>query len=134
VLTEKLLASTDSAREITGQQPGPVRQPSGSDAIEATIKLAKYNTENNGLIAFRGAYHSGSAGALSLTVGNKYKKEYMPMRPDVQHVPYPAPFRTDRGPDAPSISQVFEYGVTLTYGRLIRGAGYLPRTALLNTE
>ncbi|WP_254524702.1 aspartate aminotransferase family protein [Natrinema caseinilyticum] len=63
--------------------------PTGSDAIEATIKLAKYNTGGDGLIAFRGAYHGGSAGALSLTAGNKYKEEYTPLLPNVRHVPYP---------------------------------------------
>ena len=65
--------------------------PTGSDAIEATIKLAKYNTGGDGLIAFRGAYHGGSAGALSLTAGKAYKKDYTPMLPDVQHLPYPNP-------------------------------------------
>ncbi|MFD1585843.1 aspartate aminotransferase family protein [Halorientalis brevis] len=63
--------------------------PTGSDAIEATIKLAKYNTGGDGLIAFRGAYHGGSAGALSLTAGKKYKEDYAPMLPNVHHVPYP---------------------------------------------
>lgn len=65
--------------------------PTGSDAIEATIKLAKYNTGGDGLIAFRGSYHGGSAGALSLTSGKKYKQQYTPMLADVQHVPYPYP-------------------------------------------
>lgn len=63
--------------------------PTGSDAIEATIKLATYNTGGDGLIAFRGAYHGGSAGALSLTAGNKYKEDYTPLLPNVRHVPYP---------------------------------------------
>src|SRR6056297_1138294 len=63
--------------------------PTGSDAIEGTIKLAKYNTGGDGLIAFRGAYHGGSAGALSLTAGKKYKEDYAPMLPNVHHVPYP---------------------------------------------
>ncbi|MFC7045768.1 aspartate aminotransferase family protein [Halobacteriaceae archaeon GCM10025711] len=67
--------------------------PTGSDAIEATIKLAKYNTGGSGLIAFRGAYHGGSAGALSLTGGKKYKESYTPLLPDVNHVPYPYPFQ-----------------------------------------
>ena len=67
--------------------------PTGSDAIEATIKLAKYNTGGDGLIAFRGAYHGGSAGALSLTAGRKYKRDYAPHLSNVHHVPYPYPLQ-----------------------------------------
>lgn len=73
--------------------------PTGSDAIEATIKLAKYNTDGTGLIAFRGSYHGGTAGALSLTGGRKYRKKYTPLLSDVIHLPYPYPFR-DRIQDA----------------------------------
>lgn len=63
--------------------------PTGSDAIEGTIKLAKYNTGGDGLIAFRGAYHGATSGALSLTAGNKYKEDYTPLLPNVHHLPYP---------------------------------------------
>ncbi|WP_435335860.1 aspartate aminotransferase family protein [Haloarchaeobius sp. TZWWS8] len=73
--------------------------PTGSDAIEATIKLAKYNTGGDSLIAFRGAYHGGSSGALSLTAGRKYKKDYTPLLADVHHVPYPYAVEQDRDPD-----------------------------------
>lgn len=66
--------------------------PSGSDAIEGSIKLAKQHTGGSGLIAFRGAYHGTTAGAGSLTAGKKYKREYAPLLADVVHAPYP---RTD---------------------------------------
>lgn len=68
--------------------------PTGSDAIEATIKLAKHITGGDGLIAFRGAYHGASSGALSLTGGKKYKDAYTPLLSDVHHVPYPHPTRS----------------------------------------
>jgi len=67
--------------------------PSGSDAIEGTIKLAKYNTGGDGLIAFKGSYHGATSGALSLTSGKKYKKDYSPLLPDVVHLDYPYPFQ-----------------------------------------
>lgn len=67
--------------------------PTGSDAIEASIKLAKYNTGGDGLIAFRGAYHGTSSGALSLSAGKKYKQKYTPLLPDVVHARYPYPFQ-----------------------------------------
>ncbi|WP_115865686.1 aspartate aminotransferase family protein [Halorussus litoreus] len=71
--------------------------PSGSDAIEATIKLAKYNTGGDGLIAFRGAYHGATSGALSLTAGRKYKRDYSPLLSNVHHVPHPSSYDDDDG-------------------------------------
>ncbi|MFP9060388.1 aspartate aminotransferase family protein [Natrialbaceae archaeon A-chndr2] len=73
--------------------------PTGSDAVETSIKLAKYNTGGDGLIAFRGAYHGASAGALSLTAGRKYKRDYSPLLPNVTHVPYPYPFQQECSPE-----------------------------------
>ena len=63
--------------------------PTGSDAIEGSIKLAKYNTGGTGMISFRGAYHGTTAGAGSLTAGKKYKDDYAPLLPDVAYAPYP---------------------------------------------
>lgn len=64
--------------------------PTGSDAIEAAIKLAKYNTGGHGLIAFRGAYHGATSGAMSLTSNKSFKENYTPLLPDVVHAPYPS--------------------------------------------
>jgi len=69
--------------------------PTGSDAIEASIKLAKYNTGGTGLVAFRGSYHGATAGALSLTSATKFKNDYAPLLPDTVHLPYPDPYRMD---------------------------------------
>lgn len=65
--------------------------PSGSDAIEASIKIAKYHTGGSGLIAFRGSYHGATTGALSLTGGRVFKEPYAPLLADVHHCPYPHP-------------------------------------------
>jgi diaminobutyrate-2-oxoglutarate transaminase len=73
--------------------------PTGSDAVEATIKLAKAATGGDGLIAFRGAYHGGTAGALSLTSDVSEKEKYTPLLGDVQHLRYPDPFRQDLDPE-----------------------------------
>ncbi|ELY47233.1 aspartate aminotransferase family protein [Natronorubrum sulfidifaciens] len=72
--------------------------PTGSDAIEASIKLAKYNTGGDGLIAFRGAYHGATTGAMSVTSNKKFKGHYTPLLSDVVHAPYPHPFRQDKTP------------------------------------
>ena len=70
--------------------------PTGSDAIEAAIKLSKYNSGGDGLIAFRGAYHGATSGAMSLTGNKKFKGHYTPLLSDVVHAPYPHPFRQDK--------------------------------------
>lgn len=57
---------------------------SGSEAVEAAIKLAKYVTGKPGLIALRGAFHGRTLGALSLTTSKmKYQEGYRPLLPQV---------------------------------------------------
>ncbi|MEY7852040.1 aspartate aminotransferase family protein [Natrarchaeobius sp. A-rgal3] len=73
--------------------------PTGSDAIEASIKLAKYNTGGDGLVAFRGAYHGATTGAMSVTSNKKFKGHYTPLLPDVVHAPYPYPFHQGKSPE-----------------------------------
>ena len=78
--------------------------PTGSDAVEAAIKLAKYNTGGDGLLAFRGSYHGATSGAMALTSNKGFNDDYTPLLPDVVHAKYPSPFidRTESG-DAASV-------------------------------
>ncbi|AGB30686.1 class III aminotransferase [Natrinema pellirubrum DSM 15624] len=83
---------------LQGQNKVVFGGPTGSDAIEASIKLSKYNTGGDGLIAFRGAYHGATTGAMSVTSNKKFKGDYTPLLADVVHAPYPHPFRQDKAP------------------------------------
>jgi diaminobutyrate-2-oxoglutarate transaminase len=74
--------------------------PTGSDAIEASIKLAKYNTGGTGLVAFRGGYHGATSGAMSITGNKKFKGNYTPLLADVVHAPYPNPTEMGKSPEA----------------------------------
>jgi diaminobutyrate-2-oxoglutarate transaminase len=47
--------------------------PTGSDAVETAMKLAKYNTGRYPMIAFEGSYHGMTAGALSISSGRRFK-------------------------------------------------------------
>lgn len=85
--------------ELAGDNRVVFGGPTGSDAIEAAIKLAKYNTGNTGLIAFRGAYHGPTSGPMSLTSNKKFKGHYTPLLPDVVHAPYPYPLRQGKTED-----------------------------------
>jgi len=62
---------------------------SGTETIEAAIKLARYSTRRTHLIAFLGAFHGRTLGSLSLTASrSSHRAHFGPLLPDVHHVPY----------------------------------------------
>ncbi|WP_266082104.1 aspartate aminotransferase family protein [Haladaptatus caseinilyticus] len=101
--------------------------PTGSDAVEASIKLGKYNTGGDGLIAFRGAYHGATSGAMSVTSNTKFKEDYTPLLPDVVHSPYPYPFGQEKDPQEAVDHALEELQATLEdpYGGLANPAGII---------
>ncbi len=76
--------------------------PTGSDAVEAALKLARSNSKRYPLIAFEGGYHGMSAGALSLSSGLVFKEDFLPLLPEVHFVPYAYCYRCafGRKPDS----------------------------------
>jgi 4-aminobutyrate aminotransferase len=74
---------------------------SGTETTEAAIKLARYYTKRQGIIAFLGAFHGRSLGALSLTASKAIQRRGMgPFLPGVYHAPYPDPYRFNGSADA----------------------------------
>ncbi|NRB47188.1 MAG: aspartate aminotransferase family protein [Saprospiraceae bacterium] len=75
--------------------------PTGSDAIEAAIKLAKIKTGREGIIAFAGGYHGMSAGALAVTSDVNFRKKIWSLMPNVHFLPfnycYRCPFSQHKG-------------------------------------
>ncbi len=71
--------------------------PTGSDAVEQAIKLAKYNTGRHGVIAFEGAYHGMTGMALALTCDSSHRQGLGPQFPGVQFLPYPYEYRNPFG-------------------------------------
>ena len=62
---------------------------SGTEGVEAAIKLSRYHTRRQNIIAFRGGFHGRSMGSVSLTASKpKYKKGFGPLLPGVHHVDY----------------------------------------------
>ena len=75
---------------------------SGTEAIEAAIKIARYHTQRYRLIAFLGGFHGRTLGALSLTASKAVQRRgFGPLLPGVVHVPYPDPYRCPAGHPAP---------------------------------
>jgi 4-aminobutyrate aminotransferase len=79
----------------------PMRSPhrfyygnSGAEAVECALKLARYHTGRQNIIAFLGAFHGRTMGALSLTASKpQQKRRFAPLVPGVHHVPYPYAYR-----------------------------------------
>ena len=67
---------------------------SGAEAVEAAFKLARWYTKRELNIAFFGAFHGRTMGALSLTASKVIqKKHYNPLIPGITHIPYAYCFR-----------------------------------------
>lgn len=66
----------------------------GAEAVEEAIKLARFYTRRQGIIAFTGAFHGRTMGAISLTASSiRYRRAYPPLLPSVYHSPYPYCYR-----------------------------------------
>jgi len=71
---------------------------SGTEAVEAALKLARFHTGRTHLIGFYGAFHGRSFGSLSVTASKPIQKNgFLPLLPDVHHAPFPDPRRCPEG-------------------------------------
>ena len=59
---------------------------SGAEAIEAALKLAKRATGRNKMMAFKGAYHGSTHGAMSVSANEKKKRAYRPLLPNIEFI------------------------------------------------
>jgi 4-aminobutyrate aminotransferase len=77
--------------------PGPHRfyyGNSGAEAVECALKIARYHTGRQNVIAFFGAFHGRTMGALSLTASKpQQRRRFAPLVPGVTHVRYPYTYR-----------------------------------------
>lgn len=71
---------------------------SGTEAIEAAMKLARYHTRRDKFIAFHGCFHGRTMGALSLTASKAVqRKHFGALLSGVFHAPYPNTYRGAHG-------------------------------------
>ncbi|HEX9076967.1 MAG TPA: acetylornithine/succinylornithine family transaminase [Anaerolineae bacterium] len=61
---------------------------SGTEAIEAAIKFARYGTGRTGIVAMMRGFHGRTMGALSATWEPKYREPFVPLVPDFSHIPF----------------------------------------------
>jgi 4-aminobutyrate aminotransferase len=86
---------TDLAQRLAELAPGESAKRvfftnSGAEALEAALKLARWHTGRSRAIAFFGAFHGRTYGAMSLS-GSKvvHRRGFSPLVPDIHHVPFP---------------------------------------------
>ena len=92
------------AERLAGTLPAPIDTVmflnSGSEAIDAALKLARRVTGRQGIVAFRGGFHGRTFGAMSVTTTNiNYRTGYEPFVPGVHFAPFPAAYRDFEGND-----------------------------------
>jgi 4-aminobutyrate aminotransferase len=85
--------------------PGPHKiyyGNSGAEAVETALKLSRYHTKRQNIVAFYGAFHGRTMGALSLTASKpQQRRRFAPLVPGVTHVPYPDVYRGIQGAQDP---------------------------------
>jgi 4-aminobutyrate aminotransferase len=91
------------AEKLAATAPGPEAKKvfftnSGTEAVEGAIKLARYATKRDKFIAFYGAFHGRSMGALSMTASKStQRKGFGALLSGVEHIPYPYAYRCALG-------------------------------------
>ena len=86
------------AERLAGEGRRVLFTNSGTEAMEAALKLARYATGRTEFIAFFGAFHGRTMGALSLTARRPVQREgFAPFVPGAHHVPYAYCYRCAYG-------------------------------------
>ncbi|MEX2183674.1 MAG: aspartate aminotransferase family protein [Chloroflexota bacterium] len=106
------------AHELAATFPEPLDSVmflnSGSEAIDGALKLARRVTGRSEIIAFRGAFHGRTWGAMSVTSSAlNYRSGYLPALPGIHLTQFPAVYRDFGGDEARAISVSMEHLRTL---------------------
>ena len=72
---------------------------SGTEAIEAALKIARKHMGKSEIIAFMGGYHGKTFGSLSATWNKKYRLPFEPLVPNFKHVPFGRSERVEKAQD-----------------------------------
>jgi 4-aminobutyrate aminotransferase len=118
-LHERLPRSFPGLRD--GETAALFLSNSGAEAIEASVKLAKYATHRPAIIAFRGGFHGRTHGAMALTSSAiKNRGHFEPLLGSVYFAPFPYVLRNPTGRDpeaaiAHSLAGIEEIFATLVY-------------------
>ena len=83
---------------------------SGSEVVDGAIKLARRATGRSHIIAFSGAFHGRTYGALSVTSSSlNYRTGYDPLLGDIHIAPFPSAYRDFDGDEAAAVRSSLEH-------------------------
>lgn len=90
--------SVEAAERLRSITPSTIEKfgfaNSGAEAVEASVKLAKYTTGRQGVVTFRGGFHGRTMGSVAYTTSKaKYRDGYHPVLGSVFVTPFPHPYR-----------------------------------------
>jgi 4-aminobutyrate aminotransferase/(S)-3-amino-2-methylpropionate transaminase len=74
----------------------------GAEAVENAVKIARYSTGRQAVMAFSNAFHGRTYMAMTLTAKEIYKKGYAPYAPEVYRAPFAYCYRCPLGLEHPS--------------------------------
>jgi len=98
----------DLAKRLTEVAPGEGAKKvfytnSGTESVEAAIKLSRWSSQRKRFMAFLGAFHGRTMGALSLTASKIVQRErFVPTMPGVSHIPFAYCYRCPYKMEYPS--------------------------------
>ncbi|OGD44317.1 4-aminobutyrate aminotransferase [Candidatus Bathyarchaeota archaeon RBG_16_57_9] len=76
---------------------------SGAEAIEAAMKVSRWHSQRQGMLAYIGSFHGRTMGAVSLTASKPYqRRRFSPLVPGVEHIFYPYCYRCPFHLECPS--------------------------------
>ncbi|MCR4315615.1 MAG: acetyl ornithine aminotransferase family protein [Planctomycetes bacterium] len=87
------------AQKLSEIVPGPKAKRtfftnSGAESIECAMKLVRYHTRREKLLAFMGGFHGRTFGAMSLSASKAiHRHGFSPLLPGIVHAPFPDPYR-----------------------------------------
>lgn len=100
VYYEPYVSLAEKLVELTGKDTMVYFSNSGAEAVDGSIKLAKYVTKRPAIVAFKGGFHGRTIGAASVTSSNSaYRKNYEALMPSVYFLEYPNLYRTKYNTD-----------------------------------
>ncbi len=93
---------------------------SGTEAVEAALKLARYTTGRPRFLSFIGGFHGRTMGSLALT-GSKsvQRRGFAPLMPGVTHVPFPNPYRPMASGGRSESEAVIDYIENNLFARIV---------------
>jgi 4-aminobutyrate aminotransferase len=94
---ESMITLCEKLSKSVASYMGPTKvflSNSGTEAVEGAIKLARYHTKRSKIIAFKGAFHGRTMGAITMNASKRTQKAHFgPLLPEVYHLPYSNPYR-----------------------------------------